>query len=71
MPRFQAQYQFVTEFFNERATKDDVRYVARDMNVKAILVTPEDALWEDFDVLLEYYEMISETDGYKVFIRRE
>lgn len=41
------------------------------MNVKAILVTPEDALWEDFDVLLEYYEMISETDGYKVFIRRE
>lgn len=70
-PRFQAQYQFVTEFFNERATKDDVRYVARDMNVKAILVTPEDALWEDFDVLLEYYEIISETDGYKVFIRRE
>ena len=71
MPQYEAQYQFVVDFFEASPTEEDVRRVAEDMNVKALLVTPDDALWDQYDVLSDYYDLISGTDGYKVFIRGE
>ena len=71
LPRFEEQYQFVTDFFGKSPSEEDVRYVAGNMKVKALLVTPEDSLWDHYDVLLSCYDLTSETDGYKVFVYRE
>ena len=71
LPRFKEQYQFVTDFFEKKPSEEDVCYVADKMKVKALLVTPEDSLWDNYDVLLSCYELTSETDGYKVFIQKD
>ncbi len=64
---YEALYQFVVDFFTANPSVEDVRYVAEEMKVKALLVTPEDSLWNNYDVLLNYYDLKSETDGFKVF----
>ena len=71
MPRYEALYQFVVDFFEKEPSGEDVRYVAEEMKVKAILVTPDDALWDSYDALSDRYDLRSRTDGYKVFILRE
>lgn len=71
LPRYEALYQFAVDFFDKEPTGEDVRYVAEEMKVKAILVTPDDALWDSCDALSGRYDLRSQTDGYKVFIFRE
>ena len=68
MPRYEELRQFVIDFFTGTPSGEDVRRVAEELKVKALLVTPEDALWENNAVLASCYELRSDTDGYKVFI---
>ncbi len=61
----------VKYIFNNAADLEDINYLADDLKVKAIVVTQWDKLWKYCNILCDKYDMIEETDSYKVFIQKE
>ena len=60
-------FERITEFFAGDPLQEDVDYVADQLKVKAILVTPADGLWTDEGQIRSRYPNVVETEDYKCF----
>lgn len=68
--KLKARFERVKAFFEGSPTQDDVNYIAQDLKVKAILITPLDGLWNKPGEIGAAYDLARDTKEYRVYLLR-
>ncbi|MBR4665077.1 MAG: hypothetical protein IKO93_14505, partial [Lentisphaeria bacterium] len=67
--KLQQRYDRVCRIFDGDPAEPDVGYLAGDLKVKAILVTPYDGMWKKPGAIRKYYPRLIQTPDFKVYLR--
>ena len=68
--KLQQRYDRVCRIFDGDPAEPDVGYLAGDLKVKAILVTPYDGMWKKPGAIRKYFPRLIQTPDYKVYLRQ-
>jgi hypothetical protein len=67
--KLQQRYDRVCRIFNGDPAESDVGYMADELKIKAVLVTPYDGMWEKPGAIRKYYPRLIQTPDYKVYLQ--
>ena len=67
--KLQQRYDRVCRIFDGDPAESDVDYMADELKIKAVLVTPYDGIWEKPGAIRKYYPRLIQTPDYKVYLR--
>ena len=66
--KLQRRYDRVCGIFDGDPPAQEIAYLAEDLKIKAVLVTPYDGIWEKPGAIREYYPRLIETPDYRVYL---
>ena len=67
--KLQQRYDRVCRIFNGDPAESDVGYMADELKIKAVLVSPYDGMWEKPGAIRKYYPRLIQTPDYKVYLQ--
>ena len=66
--KLQRRYDRVCTIFDGDPTEQEIAYLAEDLKIGAVLVTPYDGMWEKPGAIRTYYPRLIETPDYRVYL---
>lgn len=68
--KLQRRYDKVVRIFQGSPSSADIDYLADDLKVKALLITPLDGLWKAPGALSDRYPVVIDSPGYRVYLMK-
>ena len=68
MAKLKARYARICRIFEGGPSERDIAYLADELKIKAILITPYDGIWNNPGAIAQYYPRLIETPDYKVYL---
>lgn len=66
--KLQQRHDRVCRIFDGDPAEPDIAYLAGELKVKAVLVTPYDGLWQAPGAILDHYPRLIQTPDYRVYL---
>ena len=66
--KLQQRYDRVCAIFDGDPPEQEIAYLAGDLKIRAVLVTPYDGIWEKPGAIRVYYPRLIETPDYRVYL---
>lgn len=66
--KLQRRYDRVCGIFDGDPSEQEIAYLAEDLKIRAVLVTPYDGIWDKPGAIRNYYPRLIETPDYRVYL---